>query len=375
MQQYKILIVVNADSVQAADIDDHGKSQPISINGNVSMNYAAVSDMEKFVDHIKGNYNIDDFSDDNFSVIIINCDGDRNAVQTLYRLTTSATDSNIINAEYVLPFIAVAKEKLRKGQTYKISVCETSFTLTIAADGHTSCIKSDFDEKADITLELNDFAILFSADISRLGNDEETLRRKNEEIERLSKDYEQQLTAMKSQAEKETARLKMELEKCRRKRSLCWSGTMQPGSRHSYSGGIAQFLRQSSSQTGYRREMKMLRKNGDAVKDGDRIAAVSLFEGRATVTTSGSYYIYARQDGKVFYLTKDSKDTPMNTPVAIIADKDDTQEDAMEWFKLSSGMIPRNVTTEIDKTSATAFGNLVADIWTVLAGATDSDDD
>ena len=352
MQHYKILILVNEDCVQAADTDDRGKTLPISINGNTSMNYKTTDDMDSLVTHIKDNYNIDEFSDDNFSVIIINCGGDRNAVQRLLQLTEGAADSNVINAEYVLPFIAAAKEKLRKEQSYKIRIGKTEFVLATDANGISSCIKSDGSEKdeADIILELKDFAALFSADISRLGNDEEALKQKDEELQQLSKEYEQKLADAVSKADSEMAKIKAQLDdaqkslsKWTRRRSLCWSGNQEPRS----SGGQSYysfFGAGSGSSKSYRREITMLHKNGDSVKENEKIAEVKLFEGKATVNYAAKYYVRAEQDGKVFYLAKNTSDIWANTPIAIVADKKDTEEDAMEWFALAHGAIPQEVT-------------------------------
>ena len=162
-EQYKILVLLSSTQAQAASVYDNGNTKPISINGNVSMSYAAASDMEKFVAHIKGNYNIDDFSDDNFFVVIVNCGASTETLKALYGLLDGTKDTTLINASYILPFVSGRKEPFKIGDERTVRIFDAEYQLCVCPDSSIVCEKTQDGSASENSqiLAAADFTFLF----------------------------------------------------------------------------------------------------------------------------------------------------------------------------------------------------------------------
>lgn len=368
--RYRIMTVLTDSQVQAFDIDGSGNAKPVSVNGNVAMSYKDARDMDAFIQHIKDNYSIEEFSDDGFAVLIVNCDADAEVAERLHTLTAVAADSSLIRAEYVLPFIAAGKCKLKKDAALTVSIAETAYTIYTDTAGRAVCVQAGETDAGGaagesgeagteplLVIEPADFAVLFSADAGMLGNDEEALKQKDAQIAELQADTAHRLAGLRSEYEQElelektaqeSAEYQRQLEEVRDavqnmrlKRSICWvkeyaqyAKTQDDKYRsHVFGGGWG--LESVDSTNGqYRWEIQMLSKDGDLVVKGSPIAELTQYKGKATVKYEANYIIKAPQAGRIFYLEKDAANIKENTPIAIIGSEDDTRSDAVAWYAL-----------------------------------------
>lgn len=206
--RYRILALITDTTAMALSLDLKGNTKPVSINGNPCMYYETAEDMDKFVDFIKDEYSINDFADDDFAIIVIDCGKAGTAAKRLHALTLKAKGSSLIEADYALPFIAASKRKIKRGDDFTVSVLEAMYTICIDENGHAECSRSDSEAANALNLEPADFTVLFSADTSIFGRNEEILKQKDLELNELKEKYENRITELQTEHELEREELR-----------------------------------------------------------------------------------------------------------------------------------------------------------------------
>lgn len=203
--RYRILALITDTTAMALSLDSQGNTKPVSINGNPCMYYETAEDMKTFVQYIKDYYSINDFDDDDFALMIVNCGSDAAVAEHLHELTLKAGNNSLIRAEYALPFIAANKRKIKKNDDFTVSVLEAMYTICIDENGKVDCTRcaitdteaTDEESENALTLEPADFAVLFAIGIGVFGDDEEALKQKDEQTVQLHAEYEQKLAFLR----------------------------------------------------------------------------------------------------------------------------------------------------------------------------------
>ena len=232
--RYQILAMVTDKKALGLSLNN---GRPISVEGNPHMYYEGPEDMERFAQYIKNEYSINDFDDDDFALIIVDCGADCAAAKSLHAKTLTAKCSSLIEAEYVLPFIAAKKRAIKKGEEFTVTIADAAYTLRADDTGRIDCVRCTAGapppENA-LSLELADFTALFFADASVFGRDEDALKQKDAEIAELKADAERQIAEIETQHEQKR-RLNMAVGHLSENRlalsnlanivpSECWSG-------------------------------------------------------------------------------------------------------------------------------------------------------
>ncbi|MGP1457873.1 MAG: hypothetical protein ACTTKL_00980 [Treponema sp.] len=329
------------------------------------MYYETSEDMDTFVEFIKDFYSINDFDDDDFALIIVDCGRDGTAAKRLHALTLKAKCSSLIQAEYVLPFIAAAKRAIKKGDEFAVSVLDAAYTICVDENAHADCACSDSEPENALILETSDFITLFSADTSVFGRDEEALKQKDAQIEKMRTEYERELTNAQKKAAEERSehqrqlaetesrkdakilelqteyerKLESEIDRVLTNSVVCvtkhaaasggyFSEYEKNGLTNPYNGflhilnqiGSSAYAASKESSGYYRLRWELQRgcEHGALVEEGQCIAHLTGFEGKATVRSSSTYNIFAPCSGKIFYLKVVEHNFGDRTPFAII---------------------------------------------------------
>lgn len=206
--RYRILALITDTTAMALSLDSQGNTKPVSINGNPCMYYETAEDMKTFVQYIKDEYSINDFDDDDFALMIVNCGSDAAVAEHLHELTLKAGNNSLIRAEYALPFIAASKRKIKKNDDFTVSILDAVYTICIDENGHAECSRSDSEAVNALNLEPADFTVLFSADTSIFGRNEEILKQKDLELNELKEKYENRITELQTEHELEREELR-----------------------------------------------------------------------------------------------------------------------------------------------------------------------
>mgnify|MGYP002624860958 CR=1 FL=1 len=210
-KQYRILILIAQKQIQALSVDDKGRTEPISINGNVRMSYNSSDDLNELITSIKDTYNIDSFSDLVFSVFVVNFDADTKILKQLCAMLDGANDLNTVNAAFILPFASGKKEKFKKDENRTAQILESDYHICLNEDFSIVCEKaaSGADENTQI-LVAEDFAFIFNLSAKDFGLLEEEI--KAEIIEETIKEQSDSETEEKTEQIPEKGSLPMVVE-------------------------------------------------------------------------------------------------------------------------------------------------------------------
>ena len=176
-KQYRILILIAQKQIQALSVDDKGRTEPISINGNVRMSYNSSDDLNELITSIKDTYNIDSFSDLVFSVFVINFDADSQIIKQFRSMLDGAKNLNVVNAAFILPLASGKKAKFKNGESRTAQILESDYHICLNEDSSSVCEKaaSGADENTQI-LVAEDFAFIFNLNAKDFGLLEEEIK-------------------------------------------------------------------------------------------------------------------------------------------------------------------------------------------------------
>ena len=106
-------------------------------------------------------YNIDDFSDDNFDIVVLDAGSDRTLTNYLYEKCKNASGLNTISFEKFLPIIVNGKNLLNENE--KVTVAFADMFYKISCDRNCNIIINEISQnKAAIQLNDNDFTCKYN---------------------------------------------------------------------------------------------------------------------------------------------------------------------------------------------------------------------
>ena len=347
MAQRKVIILMTAKFLQAAYIEND-TARTVSIDGSSSFSYKTENDFSRFTDYITDTFNLSSLDGADMSVILVVCGAENGKANMLSAVLAKAKDNNMIRAEYVLPFIIIAKGNATKDSETHIKILDAWYTLKCDAESRTECKQSESLDTADITLSAQDFVPLFSADMSKFGVDEAELQKKNKiiaEFEGLTKELQEELLStrreLKASLESKIDTTKELTDKSKEynetlKNLLCiqsryvvhWDYKPKENRSYSYPWGSS-----ASVSANLRFEFERLCNDGDMVRNNEKIATVKVFAGKATVNYEEKISLYARSSGRIFYFLENSPDIGSNScVVAVTCREDDAKAEVKKWL-------------------------------------------
>ena len=83
MSIYQIIIFLTKTKIFATEINNDGKSDPISINGNSEINCDDTNAVDELMGCLFDAFSVDNFSDDFFDIVIVDCGGDKKVISYL----------------------------------------------------------------------------------------------------------------------------------------------------------------------------------------------------------------------------------------------------------------------------------------------------
>ncbi|MGL4985869.1 MAG: formylglycine-generating enzyme family protein [Treponemataceae bacterium] len=199
MREYTILVFITKEKLTAFDLR---AKKAVSLKGNTEMKYTTESDIAIFNEFIKNNYNIDECSEVDMNMSIINCGAKNNYIDALFNFAKTASEVNIINARHIVPIIYACAEKVQENTVKTYSLFGA--TYKIAVDEH-KCISCHFlPEEMNTEAEIitpKQFEILFTIDGKILVNDNTSLPLDNAETEKLCQKIKEQEELLQAKAD------------------------------------------------------------------------------------------------------------------------------------------------------------------------------
>lgn len=338
MHEYSIIIFITRDSLQAFDAQD---GTAVSIKGKVSMPCSSIEDVQTFNGFIQRQYNFDNYTDFDTGITIINCEAQPPILHCLFDLVKEAAQVNLIDADCVLPMIAVTGGAAKKDSYKRYNLFGTFYDVITDTDMAITC-RPSADGSGSEELSPEHFKLLFTLDAKKIGADENELKaliaekdallRKNAELNARIKTLEPD-SAELARIKKEQAAAVAAAQKRKEEEDALYAELQEVDTsihRTDRSGSILTISHTSGTIVTKGEEICIVFKSF--------LAMVRIF-GEDKVTDN-SYSIKAKRDGKLFFLKTASESVSKEDAIALVVDPNWTQEQAFAWYKKYKAKLP-----------------------------------
>lgn len=206
----QLIIFLTKTKIFACEINISGKAETISIKGNTEIKCEGKESVDELIVCLYDAFNIDDFTDDKFDIIILEMEADRALIRYLENKCIGASNLNIFSMRKVLPVLDFDKTPLKEGKEIIIEFADMFYKIFCDNE---DIVKVEVVEKSKqvLQLEQNLFACFFYFNVNSLirRNDEKELNEAREKIE----EYKLQIDELKKVQDLYNKKLKEEKEK------------------------------------------------------------------------------------------------------------------------------------------------------------------
>ena len=185
----QLIIFLTKTKIFASEINSGGKAESISIKGNTEIKCEGKESIDELIECLYDAYNIDDFADDNFDIIILESGADREIINCLQGKCKGAAKLNTISVEKLLPVIVSNKNMVKSGKEFSVTFADMFYKIVCDENGIIKVGKARKSEEA-FQLDINGFAFLYLFEVSGLGNNgnEKELKEKDTMLDNLARD-------------------------------------------------------------------------------------------------------------------------------------------------------------------------------------------
>lgn len=156
---YNMLVFITRKFIQAIYFKDN-KGVSISIDGNLKVALESDPDFSRLVDAIEETFNVDELSQAELNVIIVNCSALNKYVDGLYKVFSCIDAHSVVRAENIIPFVLNASGDFKTVDKITISILDSCYEIT-QNNEFTKCSSTEYiDDSNKISLEL--FSVLFN---------------------------------------------------------------------------------------------------------------------------------------------------------------------------------------------------------------------
>ena len=157
----QISIFLTKSKIFACEIKNNGKAETISIKGNSEIKCEGKECVDELIACLFDAFNIDDFSDDNFDIVIVESSADRGVIKYLETKCAGAGKFNIFSMEKLLPVIVSNKNLIKITENITVSFAEEFYNISCDKNAVIK-INVGKQDKKSILLNQDDFAIIFN---------------------------------------------------------------------------------------------------------------------------------------------------------------------------------------------------------------------
>lgn len=201
----QIIIFLTKNKIFASEINNDGKADAISINGNADIKCEGKESVDELIDCIFEAFSIDSFGDDHFDIVIVDCGGDKNVIAYVNEKCADADKLSLIGIEKLLPLIVWNKTKLQAGEEIVAAFDEACYKVACDENNIVKYIGKARKGKENITLDTSDFGCLYYFDVGKMKGgvvDTKALQEKDAVIDKLEEENDK---LMRTLNEKENA--------------------------------------------------------------------------------------------------------------------------------------------------------------------------
>ena len=187
----QLIIFLTKTKIFASEITSSGKAETISIKGNTEIKCEGKESIDELIECLYDAFNIDDFADDNFDIVIVESGADKEIIKYLDVKCAGASKFNIISMEKLLPFVASTKNLVKAGEEAIVTFAEQFYKISCNENAVVKIGKARKTEDV-VALQENDFSCLyhFITNSATVMVDERKLEEATEKINSFEKEIE-----------------------------------------------------------------------------------------------------------------------------------------------------------------------------------------
>ncbi len=342
--KYRVMIFIAKERLAAIDIRADEKADIISVDGNVTMEFASEKQIREFCQHIKDYYNVDLFSDLEMEISILRFDAVMKDVFLLLEEIKDAAEYNLVSVEKLLPWIAIKEGLIKVGTAIQVKTFELVYTVSLGKDMVLKCQIGGTDKRS------YEFPIEKFSENYRLGkggllgyeDEKNTLLKKfnaeltqNQqriiELENLLSEEKKKRKIVEDNLEKSTAEMDKIRDERERNANRCICKLLRKDKEQQMDLITSIFM---SSIGGFKDTYTVMHccENTEIVKQGQRIANVAVVR-LGSRKLELDFVIKATKAGRIFWLYETASELEYGIPIALIGDLADTKEDVMRWYE------------------------------------------
>lgn len=209
-----LIIFITKNKIFASEINNNGQADSISINGNPDIKCEGKESIDELIECIFEAFSIDNFGDEHFDIVIVDCGGNKNVIAYATEKCADADKLSIIGVEKLLPLIVWNKTQLQAGEEIVAAFDEACFKVACDDNNIVKFIGKARIGKENITLDMSDFSCLYYFDVGKMKGgvvDTKALQEKDDVIEKLLEEKDNLADALSSK-EKSLATLEKQMQ-------------------------------------------------------------------------------------------------------------------------------------------------------------------
>ena len=203
MNIYRILIFITNYNIHVVETLDKCTIKKIGFHGNEYFRYENTTDIDVFYEELTDHYNVNDLSELNMHIYIIDCNSNKRSIMAFLQKASSCNHVSVYKVEDVIPAVLTQKHLHINSEDISIKFIDKTYTYTLFSEYYS--IKEGNVASNQISLSIEDFISLLYWDRDNFSNYNELnnqLNMKNTEIDKLKNEIHilsQSLSTMKKE--------------------------------------------------------------------------------------------------------------------------------------------------------------------------------
>ena len=332
MGEYELIVFLTENKIYVMEVDFNSKSKVIGFHGEDFFHYENDVDLDDFYKNITDTYNVDDLSELNTNVFLIDCGMDSEIKWYLIDKLKSCECLNFNSISCLLPILLSKKGLLQVGKQIVVEFLDEKYAYICDDEYHVEELATRGKKPKEI-LKLEDFSFIavWEGSLSQNNTDEieDKLREATSAFNTQKEMYENKIIELNRTIESldsECNSIKIQLQAVSERKKKLSQDLIN----------TRRIVKAYFSDNG--RYIKEEVKNGDIVKVNQRIGGLYSNRKDPDIKTE----IHASRDGKIAWLLLDG-DEPFDESietwnsrcmiVAVIGDESDNVDDMITWIR------------------------------------------
>ena len=351
MGEYELMMFLTADEIYVMEVDLAGNTKSVGFQGEECFHYEKIEDIDGFYNSLTEKYNVDNLSDLDARLHLIDCGMDKEIKWYLLDKLRSIEVLNFIDIANIIPILLSKKGLLQVGEQVVVEFLGKKYAY-ICDNNYRIEELSTRGKKAQQVLKQEEFAFMavWEGNLSQ-GNKEKELKLENQvnelqtEIDKQKVSYDESVKELDNRCkslEDENNLLKKQIQEMNRKKDEAASQEM-----------ISHRRIIKRPEKGIGRFVKLDVKNGAIIKANQKIGVLMFERFDSNLSNSKSFHvsmsslltssltsdiIYAPRAGKIVWLVLDGDELSDNGEeiLGVVGDESDNIDDMLKWGRLKA---------------------------------------